>query len=279
MKKTFKIVLLIAVITGLFILPAMAGKVAQKSIVLEKEIILATTTSTQDSGLLDYLIPIFEKQYGNKIKVKVIAVGSGQAIKLGEDGNADVLLVHSRKSEDKFVADGFGIKAADVMANTFFVVGPENDPAGIAQAKSATEALQKIFDSKAKFISRGDDSGTDKKEKALWVSAKLVPAGEWYISAGQGMGKTLQMAEEMQAYTLVDEATFLTNKTGLKNLFQNDKSLGNPYGIIQVKSTKRPRAANELMYFFESPKGQKLIGDFGKAKFGKSIFVPGAKLR
>lgn len=279
MNKIIKVLLLMAVISGLFILPAMAGKVVQKPVALEKEIVLATTTSTQDSGLLDYLIPIFEKQYGNKIKVKVVAVGTGQAIKLGEDGNADVLLVHSRKSEDKFVKDGFGIKAYDVMANKFFLVGSKSDPAGIATAKSVTEAFEKIYNTQAKFISRGDDSGTDKKEKNLWEAAKLKPTGSWYISAGQGMGKTLMMAEEMQAYTLVDEATFLTNKTDLINLYEKDKKLGNPYGIIQVKSTKKPHSANELIYFFTSPKGQKLIGEFGKAKFGKSIFVPNAKIR
>lgn len=250
-----------------------------KPIVLEKEITLATTTSTQDSGLLDVMIPAFEKKFNNKVKVKVVAVGTGQAIQLGKDGNADVVLVHARKSEDEFVSQGYGIKAWDVAYNQFLVVGPKNDPASIKSAKSALDAFTKIAADKAKFISRGDDSGTYKKEKSIWDKAKVNPQGSWYISSGQGMGETLRMAEEMSAYTLVDEATYLTNKTNLAILYKGDKDLFNPYGIIQVKSTKKPKAANELIWFFVSPQGQKIIGDFGKAKFGKPIFVPNAKRR
>lgn len=242
-----------------------------------KEIILATTTSTQDSGLLDYLLPTFEKESG--IKVKVVAVGTGQAIKLGEDGNADVLLVHSRKAEDEFVKKGFGINAYDVMYNQFYVVGPAADPAGIKAAKTATEAFKLIADKKAAFISRGDDSGTDKKEKSIWQQAKLKPNGAWYLSSGQGMGATLQMADEKNAYTLTDEATFLSKKLGLQILMQGDKSLLNPYGIMQVKSTGKPDEANKLIDFFVSAEGQKLIGEFGKEKYGKGLFVPDAKKR
>lgn len=261
------------------VLSTAAFSAAKKAIKLEPEITLATTTSTQDSGLLDVMIPAFEKKFGNKVKVKVVAVGSGQAIQLGKDGNADVLLVHSRKSEDEFVAQGYGNKAWDVMYNQFLVVGPAGDPAKIADAKTAVEAFTKISAAKAKFISRGDNSGTHTKEKGLWDKAKIKAEGSWYVSAGQGMGETLRMAEEMGAYTLTDEATFLTNKTGLVVLYKGDKDLFNPYGIMQVKSTKKKVAANELIWFFVSPQGQKMIGDFGKAKFGKSIFVPSAKFR
>lgn len=251
----------------------------KKPLVLEPVITLATTTSTQDSGLLDVMIPAFEKRWNNKVKVKVVAVGTGQAIQLGRDGNADVILVHSRKDEDKFVADGYGFKAFDVMYNQFLVVGPKDDPAKIATAKNTVEAFTKISEQKAKFVSRGDDSGTNKKEKSVWTKANIKPEGAWYISSGQGMGETLRMAEEMGAYTLVDEATYLTNKTNLAIIYKGDKDLFNPYGIIQVKSTKKPKAANELIWFFISPQGQKIIGDFGKAKYGKSIFVPNAKGR
>ncbi|WNC16486.1 substrate-binding domain-containing protein [Brevibacillus brevis] len=242
-----------------------------------KEIVLATTTSTQDSGLLDYLLPIFEKESG--IKVKVVAVGTGQAIKLGEDGNADVLLVHARKSEDEFVAKGFGINAYDVMYNQFYIVGPSDDPAGVKQAKTAKEAFERIAGKKAVFISRGDDSGTDKKEKGIWKEAGITPDKSWYLSSGQGMGETLQMTDEKGAYTLTDEATFLSRKLHLDIVMQGDKSLLNPYGIIQVKSSTKQEEGMKLIEFFTGAEGQKLIGQFGEKEYGKGLFVPDAKKR
>ncbi len=242
-----------------------------------KEITLATTTSTQDSGLLDYLLPIFEQQSG--IKVKVVAVGTGQAIKLGEDGNADVLLVHARKSEDEFVTKGFGVNAFDVMYNQFYIVGPADDPAGVKQAKTAKEAFGKIAEKKATFISRGDDSGTDKKEKGIWTEAKIKPEDSWYLSSGQGMGETLQMTDEKRAYTLTDEATFLSRKLNLDVVMKGDKSLLNPYGIIQVKSSAKQEEGMKLIEFFTGAEGQKLIGEFGQKDYGKGLFVPDAKKR
>ncbi|WP_228728169.1 substrate-binding domain-containing protein [Brevibacillus composti] len=242
-----------------------------------QEIVLATTTSTQDSGLLDALLPHFEQSTG--IKVKVIAVGTGQAIKLGEDGNADVVLVHSRKAEDEFVSKGFGINAHDVMYNQFYIVGPEQDPAGVKSAKKAAEAFAAIARSQALFISRGDDSGTDKKEKSIWKEAGITPEGDWYLSSGQGMGATLQMADEKGAYTLTDEATFLSRKMNLQVLMQGDQSLLNPYGIIQVKSTAKPAEAEKLIQFFVGAEGQKRIGEFGVDKYGKGLFVPAAQKR
>lgn len=252
--------------------PAPAPSAGEK-----KEIILATTTSTQDSGLLDALLPVFEQQSG--ITVKVIAVGTGQAIKLGEEGNADVLLVHSRKAEDEFVEKGFGINAFDVMYNQFYIVGPAEDPAGIKGVQSAKEAMAKIAEKQSPFVSRGDDSGTDKKEKSIWKEAAITPEGSWYVSSGQGMGETLQMADEMRAYTLTDEATFLSRKLNLEVLVQGDKSLLNPYGIIQVKSSAKPEEGMQLIRFFTEEQGQKLIGEFGKETYGKGLFVPDAKKR
>lgn len=278
-NKRYAWSLILALLFTVVLGTAAFSAVPKKVIKLEPEITLATTTSTQDSGLLDVMIPAFEKKFSNKVKVKVVAVGTGQAIQLGKDGNADVLLVHSRKSEDQFVADGYGFKAWDVMYNQFLVVGPADDPAKIATAKNAVEAFTKIAEANAKFISRGDNSGTHNKEKSLWDKAKIKAEGSWYVSAGQGMGETLRMAEETRAYTLVDEATFLTNKTGLVVLYKGDKDLFNPYGVMQVKATKKTVAANELVWFFVSPQGQKMISDFGKANYGKSIFVPSAKFR
>ncbi|MCM3081414.1 substrate-binding domain-containing protein [Brevibacillus invocatus] len=242
-----------------------------------KEIVLATTTSTQDSGLLDALLPEFQKQSG--ITVKVIAVGTGQAIKLGEEGNADVLLVHSRKAEEEFVTKGFGINAYDVMYNQFYIVGPADDPAGIKDVQSAKDAMSRIAEKQASFVSRGDDSGTDKKEKSIWSEAQIKPEGSWYISSGQGMGETLQMADEKRAYTLTDEATFLSRKLNLEVLVQGDKSLLNPYGIIQVKSSTKPEEGMQLIQFITGEIGQKLIGEFGKETYGKGLFVPDAKKR
>ncbi|NGQ95875.1 extracellular solute-binding protein [Brevibacillus sp. SYP-B805] len=242
-----------------------------------REILLATTTSTQDSGLLDAILPVFEKESG--IKVKVVAVGTGQAIKMGEDGDADVLLVHSRKDEDAFVAKGLGVNAYDVMYNQFYLVGPAADPAGVKTAKTAAEAFERIAKAKALFISRGDDSGTDKKEKSIWKEAQITPSGDWYLSSGQGMGATLQIADEKQAYTLTDEATFLSRKLGLVVLMQGEKSLLNPYGVIQVASTKKQEEVGQFIAFLTGPEGQRLIGEYGKDKYGKGLFVPNAKKR
>jgi len=286
MKKGYLSKLIIAVILLVSVVLAGCAKTAKEAPQAEKppeappaakEIILATTTSTQDSGLLDVLLPAFEQKAG--VKVKVLAQGTGQAIKTAEQGNADVLLVHARKSEDEFMAKGLGENAWDVMYNQFFIVGPASDPAKVKDSKTATDAFKKIAAAKATFISRGDDSGTHKKEKSIWEKAALKPEGAWYISAGQGMGATLKMAEEKNAYTLVDEATFLTNKANLEVLVQGDKSLLNPYGVIKVKSTKQPEAADSFISFITGEEGQKIIGEFQKEKYGKSIFVPQAKKR
>lgn len=243
-----------------------------------REITLATTTSTEDSGLLGELIPAFEAQTG--IKVKVVAVGSGQAIQLAKEGNADVLLVHSRRDEDAFVADGYGVNAWDVMYNQFLLVGPGADPAGVKGA-DAVGAMLQIAEKQAKFVSRGDNSGTHKKELSLWAKANYDPQGQpFYVSAGQGMGATLKIADELQAYTLTDEATFLTAKTvNLDVLVSGDPLLDNPYGIIRVASSEQPEAADALIDFMVSAEGQQLIAGFGQSKYGRSIFIPAAKKR
>jgi tungstate transport system substrate-binding protein len=265
--------LILGVITGCS--SAVLGQ--SKSSGGNKSIILATTTSTQDSGLLDAILPKFEKKSG--ITVKVVAVGTGQAIQTGKDGNADVLLVHSRKDEDEFVASGFGINAYDVMVNQFLIVGPKSDPAGVKGIPNAPDAFKAISMKKAAFVSRGDDSGTHKKEQAIWKSAGIKPEGSWYLSAGQGMGATLQIADEKNAYTLSDEETFLSNKGNLIVLKEGDSSLINPYGVIQVKSTAKAKYVEEFTQFLVGEEGQMLIGEFGKNTYGKSLFVPNAKKR
>ncbi len=240
---------------------------------------LATTTSTQDSGLLDELLPLFEEQFN--VKVDVIAVGTGQALKLGEDGNADVLLVHARASEDKFMEAGHGSRREDVMYNDFVILGPESDPAGIAGMSSAAEALAKVAESEATFVSRGDDSGTHSKEKSIWAKAEIEPAGSWYVSAGQGMGEVLTMANEQEAYTLSDRATYLARtKAGLdlQVVVEKDASLLNPYGVIAVNPDKGPHIqadlANQFIDWIISVPAQEKIAEFGKADFGESLFVP-----
>lgn len=194
---------------------------------------LATTTSTRDSGLLDHLLPVFEQQTG--LEVKVLAVGTGQAIKYGELGDCDVILVHNRASEDQFVDEGYGIGREDVMYNDFVIVGPAHDPAGV-RGMGILEALQTLADSNGTFVSRGDDSGTHKKEFELWNELDHTPAGKWYLSVGKGMGDTLIMTNELQAYTLSDRGTYASMKQGLEMevLVEGDPLLLNPYGVIAV---------------------------------------------
>jgi tungstate transport system substrate-binding protein len=246
----------------------------------ENHLVLATTTSTQDSGLLDYLLPMFEKEFG--VKVDVIAVGTGQALKLGEDGNADVLLVHARSKEDAFMEAGDGVRREDVMYNDFIILGPENDPAGIKGVTSAAEAFKKIAALPATFISRGDESGTHTKEKSIWKEAGIEePSGDWYVSSGQGMSEVLTMANEQQAYTLSDRATYLARtKEGidLVILVEGDKSLLNPYGVITVNPEKNPNIqtdlANKFVDWIISVPTQEIIAKFGVDDFGESLFIP-----
>ncbi len=248
-----------------------------------QKMILATTTSTQDSGLLEYLLPDFEKLYN--VKIDVIAVGTGQAIQLGTDGNADVLLVHARAKEDAFMASGDGVRREDVMYNDFVIIGPASDPAGIKGMTSAVDAFKKIAETKVPFISRGDDSGTNTKELAIWKSAEIKPEGDWYINAGASMGEVLTMAQEKQAYTLSDRATYLSRvKEGLDLvvLVEGDKTLFNPYGVIAVNPSKGPQIRNDLANLFIdwiiSVPVQEKIAAFGKADFGQSLFIPSSKL-
>ena len=239
---------------------------------------LASTTSTFDSGLFDALIPPFEKKFD--CTVKIIAVGTGQAMRLARDGNADVLLVHDRKAEEKFVAERFGIERLDVMHNDFVLVGPASDPAG-GRGLPVAAALAKIAAAGATFVSRGDDSGTHKKELKLWKQAGLFPAGRWHMESGSGMEATLRIANEKTAYCLVDRATWLAHQKeidALAILVEGDAQLFNPYSVIVVSAAKFPwlnvKLATRFAEFIRSPKGQTIIRDFGKDKFGNALFFP-----
>lgn len=245
-----------------------------------KDIILATTTSTVDSGLLDVLVPVFEKQTG--YRVKTISVGTGQALAMGEKGEADVLLVHAPDSEKKLVDAGVVSNYQLVMHNDFIVVGPADDPAGI-KGKPSVEAFAAFATKKALFISRGDDSGTHKKELSIWKKAEVTPKGEpWYQETGQGMGATLLMASEKNAYTLTDRGTYLAQKTNLKLdiLSQGDPSLLNIYHVMEVNVEKfdkvNAKGAKAFVEFMIDPKTQEMIGLFGKDKFGEPLFFPDA---
>ena len=253
----------------------------QNALAASKNIILATTTSTQDSGLLDQLIPVFEKETG--YMVKTIAVGSGQAMAMGAKGEADVLLVHSPDAEKKFMVDGNGSSRRLVMHNDFIVVGPHADPAGIKKSGTVTEALKRISQSGALFLSRGDNSGTHAKEKGIWKSAKIAPEGmKWYQQTGLGMGQTLNVAAEKKGYTLADRATYLALKKrlGLEILLEGDAHLLNIYHVIEVNQAKWPKinaaGAKAFADFMVSKKAQELIGGFGVPKFGAPLFFPDA---
>lgn len=264
---------------------------------------MSTTTSTQASGLLDILLPELEKDTG--IKVKVIAKGTGAAIRDGQDGNVDVIFVHAKEREESFVKEGYGTKRYAVMHNDFVIIGPRKDPAGIKGSAKASAALKKIAAKKAIFISRGDDSGTHTKEQALWKKTDIPlknttttivkkgkkasisyvhPKGNWYHSLGQGMGKVINYANEKQAYTLADRGTYIKFKYGLTPpvdlvvLCENDKTLANPYGVIPVNPKKFPHVkynlAKKFAEWLVSPKGQKLIADY--KLHGKQLFYPDA---
>ena len=238
--------------------------------------ILATTTSTQDSGLLDELLPGFEKTSG--CSVKTVAVGSGQALELGEKGDADALLVHSPASEEEFMDGGHGVSRRAVMHNDFIVVGPAGDPAKIKGAASAAEALARISETERPFASRADESGTHTKELSLWETAGIQPKGSWYLETGQGMGETLTIASQKQAYTLSDRGTFLaTDNVDLELLLEGGEDLLNPYHVIVVKAENVNReCAEEFSRWIVLPATQRSIGRFGVEDYGEPLFFADA---
>jgi tungstate transport system substrate-binding protein len=260
--------------------PASAAASPAPSITGSKDLILATTTSTQDSGLLDLLVPAFEQATG--YLVKTVAVGSGQALKMGQDGNADVTLVHSPAAEKTFMDAGWGVDRRLVMHNYFQVVGPKSDPAGIRGMTLAADAFKKIAAAGSTFVSRGDGSGTETKELAIWKTAGITPKGDaWYLQSGQGMGPTLQIASEKGGYTLTDNATFLANsaKLSLEVLVQGDPVLLNIYHVISVNPAKWPKVnsagATAFADYVTSAAGQALIAGFG-SQYGGTLFVADA---
>ena len=232
----------------------------------EERLRMSTTTSTENSGLLASLLPPFEKKFG--CKVDVIAVGTGKSLKLGEMGDVDVVFVHARSLEDKFVANGFGVNRRDVMYNDFVLLGPPDDPAGVRKSKDATDAFRAIASKGIPFVSRGDESGTHVKEKEVWAAAGIAPKGSWYIEAGQGMGEVITMATQKRGYTLSDRGTYIAfrKKTELVVLGQGDRNLWNPYGIIAVNPKKHPHVkydlAMKLIDFVTGPEGQSLIAGY-----------------
>jgi len=260
----------------LFVLPAAYGSANAA------DLKMATTTSTENSGLLKYLLPRFEQKTG--INVKVIAVGSGKAMKMGEMGDVDVLLVHARKMEDEFVAAGYGVNRRDVMYNDFIVVGPANDPAGLKGGKDVITGFRKLATSGTKFISRGDNSGTDVMEKDYWKKAGIEPKGQpWYVSAGLGMGEVLTMAAQLPGYTLSDRATYgaYRAKTGLAIVLQGDPQMFNPYGVIAVNPAKHPGInyadAMKFIEWVTSKEGQDAIA--GYKVEGEQLFFPDYKAK
>ena len=239
---------------------------------------LSTTTSTENSGLLAVLRPAFEA--GTGLRVDVVAVGTGQALRLGEAGDVDVVLVHARQLEDKFVADGYGVNRRDVMHNDFIIIGPEADPAGIRGMRDAVAALKGIADGGEAFVSRGDNSGTHVKEQSLWKAAGLKPSGRWYREAGQGMGPVITMTNDLQCYTMADRGTYLSmkDKIQLPILVEGDPRLFNPYGIIAVNPDMFPHVAYfeamQLIAWMTSVEGQRIIGDYKVD--GEVLFFPDA---
>jgi len=273
MRKQTLIILLSGLLVGASV-SSMAPGADSKT----NDLILSTTTSTQDSGLLDVLVPIFEEQTGYRLKT--ISVGTGQALRLAAKGDADVALVHAPNLEKKFLAAGTLRTRRLVMHNHFIIVGPDNDPAKVASVKSACSALQRIARARARFVSRGDNSGTHNLEKSLWRQADLVPGSTWYMESGQGMGATLRIANEKDAYTITDRATYLAlkNRLTLPILLQGDKLLLNIYSVIEVNPANGARintaGGRAFAEFMVAPPTQAIIKNFGREKFGQPLFVP-----
>lgn len=247
-----------------------------------KEITLSTTTSTENSGLLKVLNPPFEEKYN--VKIKVIPEGTGKALKTAELGGSDVVMVHARSKEDAFVEAGYGVNRRDLMHNDFVIIGPASDPAGIKGMKDAADAFRKIAQSQSSFFSRGDDSGTHTKEKAIWKKAGASTTGTWYKSLGKGMGDTIVAASAQGGYTLADRATYLSmkDKAKLEILVEGDPLLFNPYGVIAVNPAKYPEKSDKyqlvMLYigYLTSPEGQRIIAEYGKKEFGQALFYPDA---
>lgn len=287
-KKIFAIFMVIAMALSTMAVFSSCGNNEETAKETESkgEIILATTTSTKDSGLLDAILPEFTKETG--YDVNVVSVGSGEAMEMGENGEADVLLVHSPAAEKEYVDGGHADKDGrlDVMYNDFVVLGPESDPARVAETgNDAVAAFTAIKDKKATFVSRADDSGTHKKELSIWEKAGITPKGDWYVEAAAGMGDVITMTDEKEGYTLSDRATWLNvgKNTALKLLCEKDPSglLNNQYGVICVNPEKNENinhdGAKAFQNWIVSESAQKLIGEYGKEEYGQSLFVPNAK--
>jgi tungstate transport system substrate-binding protein len=278
MRKKYSLTAVLATFALFVAAPALpAGDAASQNV------ILSTTTSTQDSGLLDVLVPLFERKTG--YKVKTISVGTGQALQLAAKGEADVALVHAPSLEKKYVADGKLLNRRLVMYNDFIILGPANDPANIKSTKNSAEALKRIAASASRFVSRGDNSGTHNLEKALWKSAAIQPKGEWYVESGQGMGATLGIANDRNAYTISDRATYLAflKRVALAVLLEGDKPLLNIYSVMEVNPANGPRintaGGKAFADFMVAPEAQGVIKSFGVEKFGQPLFVPVAGMR
>src|SRR5690625_238583 len=241
-----------------------------------ERLILASTTSTEDSGLLGVLLPAFRAAHP-EYRIVVLAVGTGEALAMGRRGDADLLLVHAPAAESVFVAEGYGIERREVMYNEFMIVGPSTDPVGVGGSELLS-ALARMAEGGAPFISRGDDSGTHKRELALWERIGARPDGAWYSSAGQGMADVLRIADEKSAYTLTDRGTYLYLRSGLDliPLVEGDSALLNIYGVIPVRSSPKVEGAKTFMEWLTGPEAQRVIGEYGREEFGEPLFVPSA---
>lgn len=269
MRKVFLIGLFVLLLVGCW-----------SSEPVARSITVATTTSTRDSGLMDVLVPMFEAK--TRIQVKVVAVGSGQALEMGRRGDVDLLLTHAPEAEAEFVEQGFGIDRHAVMHNDFVMVGSPADPAGIKDIRSVTQAFQQISEQAALFVSRGDNSGTHMKERKIWANAELEPAGDWYLEAGAGMAATLRVASEKQAYTLCDRGTFLSHRDDLQleMLYEGDSLLRNDYSVTLISGTKHPHVnavvAGLFSAFLRDEEAQRAIAEFGKDTYGQPLFFADA---